>query len=80
MKNLIRRLYMKMRTLKVTPAWLVLLIDVVIVLFSALAGVCPVGQRRRAFLAYLERERAVPYRQVVPYNCWYEYGLNPTEE
>ena len=48
--------------------------------FTTVEGVYPEGQLRRAFLAYLERERAVPYHQVVQYNCWYEYGLNPTEE
>mgnify|MGYP003303628412 CR=1 FL=1 len=48
--------------------------------FTTVEGTYPEGQLRRAFLAYLERERAVPYHQVVQYNCWYEHGLNPTEE
>ena len=48
--------------------------------FSTVEGVFPKGQLRRAFLAYLDRERAVPYHPVVQYNCWYDHGLNPTEQ
>lgn len=48
--------------------------------FTTVGGVYPEGQLRRAFLAYIERERAVPYHNVVQYNCWYDHGLNPTEE
>ncbi|WP_067772488.1 alpha-galactosidase [Akkermansia glycaniphila] len=48
--------------------------------FSAVFGVYPKGQLRRGFLAYLERERAMPYTQFLQYNCWYDFGLNPTEE
>ena len=32
-------------------------------------------QQRRSFLAYSERERAVPYRPFVHYNDWYEVGI-----
>ena len=32
-------------------------------------------QRRRAFLEYSEREKAVPYRVFVHYNDWYEVGI-----
>jgi hypothetical protein len=35
-------------------------------------GVSPEGQTRRAFLYYLERERAHPYRQFMHYNCWWD--------
>ncbi len=35
-------------------------------------GVAPEGQRRRAFLYYLERERARPYNQFLHYNCWWD--------
>ena len=35
-------------------------------------GVAPKGQRRRAFLYYLERERARPYSQFLHYNCWWD--------
>lgn len=48
--------------------------------FTAASGVYPTGQMRRGFLAYLEQERATPYRQFLHYNCWYDHGLNPTEE
>lgn len=48
--------------------------------FTTVEGVYPEGQLRRAFLSYLEQARAVPYHNVVQYNCWYEHGLEPTEE
>lgn len=48
--------------------------------FSTVSGVFPEGQLRRAFLAYLERERAVPYHPFLQYNCRYDHGLNPTEQ
>ncbi len=35
-------------------------------------GVAPPGQNRRAFLYYLERERARPYKQFLHYNCWWD--------
>jgi len=50
--------------------------------YSMAWGVSPKGQMRRAFLYYLERERAVPYRQFLHYNSWFDsYGakLNETE-
>ena len=40
-------------------------------LWSAI-GVCPENQKRRAFLYYLERERARPYQQFLHYNCWWD--------
>jgi hypothetical protein len=42
--------------------------------FSAVAGVARDGQLRRDFAAYLERERAHPYRPFLHYNCWYDIG------
>jgi hypothetical protein len=39
---------------------------------SIVAGVAPQGQMRRAFLSYLERERAHPYRPYLHYNSWYD--------
>ncbi len=39
---------------------------------SFVAGVAPAGQMRRAFLYYVERERAHPYRPFLHYNCWYD--------
>jgi hypothetical protein len=38
-------------------------------------GVYPKGQMRRAFLCYLERERAHPYRQYWHYNSWYDLNI-----
>jgi hypothetical protein len=33
---------------------------------------------RRAFLTYLERERAHPYRTFLHYNSWFDIGFgNP---
>ncbi|CAB3782300.1 hypothetical protein LMG28614_01410 [Paraburkholderia ultramafica] len=42
--------------------------------FPAVAGVARDGQLRRDFAAYLERERAHPYRPFLNYNCWYDIG------
>ncbi|PTX98400.1 enterotoxin [Opitutus sp. ER46] len=39
-------------------------------------GLAPAGQLRRAFLAYLERERAHPYRPFLHYNSWWDIGMN----
>jgi len=39
---------------------------------STVWGIAPEGQLRRGFLYYLERERAVPYRQMLHYNSWYD--------
>ncbi|OAJ57893.1 enterotoxin [Paraburkholderia ginsengiterrae] len=41
---------------------------------SAVAGIARDGQLRRDFAAYLERERAHPYRPFLHYNCWYDIG------
>lgn len=41
---------------------------------SAVIGIAPPGQMRRAFLQYLERERAHPYRTFLHYNSWYDIG------
>jgi hypothetical protein len=46
--------------------------------YSAVFGVAPPGQMRRSFLAYLERERAHPYRTFLHYNSWFDIGYeNP---
>jgi len=46
--------------------------------FSSVIGIAPTGQMRRAFLAYLERERAHPYRTFLHYNSWFDIGFfNP---
>jgi hypothetical protein len=39
---------------------------------SCVIGVAPAGQLRRGFLAYVERERAHPYRPFLHYNSWYD--------
>ena len=44
---------------------------------SFVMGVAPPGQMRRAFLCYLERERAHPYRPFLHYNSWYDIAWEP---
>lgn len=39
---------------------------------SCVIGTTPVGQLRRGFLAYLERERSHPYRPFLHYNSWFD--------
>lgn len=41
---------------------------------SSVTGFAPAGQLRRAFLEYVERERAHPYRTFLHYNSWYDIG------
>lgn len=41
---------------------------------SSVIGFVDKGQLRRQFLAYLERERAHPYRPFLHYNSWYDIG------
>ena len=41
---------------------------------SSVIGVARPGQMRRDFLAYVERERAHPYRTFLHYNTWYDIG------
>lgn len=43
---------------------------------SAVVGIVAPGQQRRSFLAYSERERAVPWRPYPLYNSWYELGID----
>ena len=42
--------------------------------YSAVIGVTRLGQLRRDFLNYVERERAHPYRTFLHYNTWYDLG------
>ncbi len=42
--------------------------------YSAVLGVAPPGQLRRGFQAYLENERAHPFRSFLHYNSWYDIG------
>jgi hypothetical protein len=39
---------------------------------SSVTGVSPPGQMRRAFLGYIERNRARPYQPFLNYNSWYD--------
>ncbi|MBI1369492.1 MAG: hypothetical protein GC162_12670 [Planctomycetes bacterium] len=48
--------------------------------FGQVAGVAPEGQLRRAFLCYIERERARPTSPFLHYNSWYDMGSSPNEE
>lgn len=41
---------------------------------GAVIGVFPEGQMRRAFAAYMERERARESKPFLHYNCWYDLG------
>ena len=43
--------------------------------YSSVVGFAPPGQMRRAFLAYIERERAHPYRTFLHYNSWFDIGF-----
>ena len=43
--------------------------------FSTVWGVTPKNQLRRSFLYYLERERAVPYHQMLHYNSWFDISF-----
>ena len=42
--------------------------------YSSVVGTARPGQLRRDFLAYLELERAHPYRTFLHYNTWYDLG------
>ena len=44
------------------------------VTYSAVIGVLPAAQQRRGFAAYLENERAAPFRTFLHYNSWYDIG------
>lgn len=46
---------------------------------SSVWGVTPVGQLRRGFLYYVERERAVPYRQFLHYNSWFDISWDDSK-
>lgn len=48
--------------------------------FDSVVGVYPKSQLRRAFLGYLERERAAPYRQFLHYNGWFDFDRNVNEK
>ena len=43
---------------------------------SSVVGLVGEGQQRRSFLAYSERERAVPWRPMPVYISWYELNID----
>ena len=43
---------------------------------SSVVGIVAKGQARRSFLAYSERERAVPWRAMPVYISWYELNID----
>ena len=43
---------------------------------SSVVGLVAPDQARRSFLAYSERERALPWRPMVHYNSWYELNID----
>ena len=43
---------------------------------GAVVGIVAEGQARRSFLAYSERERAVPWRAMPVYISWYELNID----
>lgn len=43
---------------------------------SSVVGIVAPGQQRRSFLAYSERERAVPWRALPVYISWYELNID----
>lgn len=47
---------------------------------SSVVGAYPDGQLRRAFLRYLERERATPYSQFLHYNGWFDFDRSVNEK
>jgi len=42
--------------------------------YTSVIGAARPGQMRRDFLAYIEQERAHPYRTFLHYNTWYDIG------
>lgn len=43
--------------------------------YTSVVGTTSPGQIRRDFLAYIEQERAHPYRTFLHYNTWYDLGF-----
>lgn len=64
--KIIQGLWSRHATLEAGKTWTV----------SAVVGLIAPGQARRSFLAYSERERAVPWRAFPLYNSWYELNID----
>ncbi len=47
--------------------------------YSSVIGVAAPGQLRRDFLAYIEEERAHPYRTFLHYNSWFDLSSSANE-
>ena len=62
----IQGLWSRQTTLQAGKCWQV----------SAVVGLIAKGQPRRSFLAYSERERAVPWRAMPVYISWYELNID----
>lgn len=62
----IQGLWSRETTLQAGKSWTV----------SSVIGLIAPGQARRSFLAYSERERAVPWRPFPLYNSWYELNID----
>lgn len=65
-KTYIQGLWSRQTTLASGKSWTV----------SAVVGAVAFDQARRSFLAYSERERAVPWRPFPHYNSWYELNID----
>ena len=63
--SLVQGDWVRRTTLKAGQKWKV----------SSVLGLFAPQQHRRSFLAYIERERVVPYRLFIHYNDWYEVGI-----
>ncbi|MFB0555128.1 MAG: enterotoxin [Phycisphaerae bacterium] len=63
-----------LRGFRCSLPYIILLKPGELIVHSSVMGVVPQGQLRRAFLYYVERERAHPYRPFLHYNSWYDIG------
>lgn len=64
-ENLVRGTWVRKAPLGKGDAWKV----------SSVVGFFAPAQQRRSLLAYIERERPVPYRPFIHHNDWYEIGI-----
>lgn len=64
--GMLRGLWSRHTTLEAGKSWNI----------SSVVGMIAPGQARRSFLAYSERERAVPWRAFPHYNSWYELNID----
>lgn len=62
----IKGIWSRKTTLRANDTWKI----------ASVVGMIASGQQRRSFLAYHERERAVPWRSFIHYNSWYELNID----